>query len=97
MYIAKHYVKANGKVYMRGECLPEDLSEKRIEWLKGAGAIEEIAPVSSDTPAQMDLVAEEPQEDVEVPEIDVMAGIIQEETEKPEKPRRKSQRGGKSK
>ena len=40
---------------------------------------------------------EEPREEADTPEIDVMAGIVQNEPEKPEKPKKKTQRGGKSK
>ncbi len=40
MYIATHYVRHNGVVYKRGECIP-GLSKEQVEWLKSAGAVKE--------------------------------------------------------
>ena len=97
MYIANHYVKVNGRLYVRGECIEEEMSEDKISWLLEAGAIKSDAPAFDFSQKEEDPVAEEPQEETEVPEIDVMAGIVQEEQDKPEKPKRKTQRGGKAK
>ena len=99
MYIAKHYVKAIGRMYAPGEELPEDLSKDTVEWLIKAGAVYGSAPALSDTPAPEEE-PEAPEEELEedednIPEIDVMAGIVQDE--EPVAPKRKSQRGGKSK
>lgn len=99
MYIARHYVRANGRVYAPGMELPEDLSKDTIEWLIKAGAVYGSAPALSDTPAPEEgpeTPEEGPEEDEgDIPEIDVMAGIVQDE--EPVAPKRKSQRGGKSK
>ena len=97
MYIANHYVKVNGRLYVRGECIEENMPEDKISWLLKAEAIKEVASAFNSSQKQEDPVAEEPQEEAEVPEIDVMAGIVQEEQDKPEKQKRKTQRGGKAK
>lgn len=97
MYIANHYVKVNGRLYVRGEAILEDLTEDKVEWLMKAGAIKSDAPAFDFSQKQEDPVAEEQQVEAEVPEIDVMAGIVQEESEKPEKQKRKTQRGGRAK
>lgn len=60
MYKAKHYVSVGGKLYARGESIREELSSEQVEWLKKAGAVEEIAPAF--------VVAEEPAAQEEVPE-----------------------------
>lgn len=44
MYIAKHYVRVNGKMYTRGETIPDGLSADKVAWLMESGAIEEFAP-----------------------------------------------------
>ena len=98
MYIANHYVKVNGRMYMRGESIEEEMSEDKISWLLKAEAIKEVASAFDFSQKQEEEPAvEEPQEEADIPEIDVMAGIVQGEPEKPEKPKKKTQRGGKSK
>lgn len=109
MYIAKHYVRVNGKMYTRGEAIPDGLSADKVAWLMESGAIEEFAPgyVAEDTATepeeepepeqpeeaktQEEEPAEEVDEDAEVPEIDVMAGIVGDEQEEtPNKAARKT-------
>lgn len=41
MYLANHYVRINGKVYTRGERIPDGLPESKIRWLLRAGAVKE--------------------------------------------------------
>lgn len=43
MYIANHYVRIGSRVYIKGESIPENLSEEKIKWLKEAGAIHKVA------------------------------------------------------
>ena len=72
MFIANHYVRVNGKVYTKGECIPEGLPTEKVEWLMRAGAIHEASAPVAGTPE------EEPAEDeAAAPEIDVMSGIVQ--------------------
>ena len=93
-YVANHYVKVNGIRYARGECLPDNLPDETVEWLVKAGAIQEIALAFSNESDSAQI--EEPVEDPEAPEIDVMDGIVDDSQEKPEK-RKRNQRGGRSK
>jgi hypothetical protein len=146
MHIANHYVRINGKMYIKGERIPDGLPDEKIKWLMEAGAIHKGAsacfmpeepaedpeePVgdpendqtnaiqnpeneAAEEPAEdpednqtEDTAAEPPEEPVgdpeveeteaddeaEAPEIDVMAGIVQEPTEKaaeksPEEPKK---------
>ena len=115
MYMANHYVRVNGTVYVKGECITEDLPAEKEAWLLRAGAIrvmedhrqelpaQEPAPEPEDIPepeeeaedveeACADPEAEEADEDVEAPEIDVMAGIVTPEPqhEQKQKPVRKA-------
>lgn len=96
MYIANHYVKVNGRMLMKGESIPEDLTAEKIDWLMRAGAIHEGTPalisqaaMAEDTEAEApneepdEMI--EPEQEVEELEIDVMAGIVHEEPEKPAK------------
>ena len=43
MYIANHYVRINGRVFVKGERIPEDLPAEKIEWLLKKGAVHEAA------------------------------------------------------
>lgn len=52
MYVANHYVRVNGKMFVAGEVLPE-ISEEKAAWLIWAGAIHEIAPVPDLTEGSM--------------------------------------------
>ena len=106
MYKARHYVRVNGKMYRDGETIPEELSAEKAAWLMGVGAIEIASTVmaadqitgpeempeqmQADVPGTpMDYVEEE----AEVPEIDVMAGIVAETLEEePKKTARKNSR-----
>lgn len=108
MYKARHYVRVNGKMYRDGETIPEELSAEKAAWLMGVGAIEIASTVmaadqitepeempeqmQADVPERpMDYVEEE--EEAEVPEIDVMAGIVAETLEEePKKTARKNSR-----
>ena len=92
MYVATHYVRVNGKMYTRGEILPEGLPAEKIAWYQKTGAIEEVAPASGAEDPQEETLSEqehddqetesfeeveEPDEELEeAPEIDVMAGIV---------------------
>lgn len=107
MYLAKCYTRINGKMYMRGDEVPNDLPEDKVKWLLEAGAIKEFAPeklqqekpaekpevvpeeVQEETGSEAEAPQEEADDEAEAPEIDVMAGIVQGETEEePEKPAR---------
>lgn len=66
MYIANHYVRVDGQMYLKGEAIP-DIPAENVEWLLSVGAIQLADGIE---------VAED-SEDTEVPEaIDVMAGVI---------------------
>lgn len=47
MYIANHYVRINGRVFVKGERIPEDLPAEKIEWLLEKGAVHEAASLPS--------------------------------------------------
>lgn len=74
MYIANHYVSID-RVYAKGEIIP-DIPADKIEWLLSTGAISVVEG----------KVAKEVTE--EVPEIDAMDGIVQDNPE-PKKSGRK--------
>lgn len=92
-YVAKHYTSINGILYVEGEKIPDNLPEEKIKWLLSAGAIQRIAPVfggdeeepentnPNETQTSEDVEATE--DDEEIPEIDVMDGIVQNTTESP--------------
>lgn len=104
MYEAIFYVRIRGIVYKPGEYIPDDLPEEKITNLLGKGAIKKVAPAleAEDTTEYPDefpfpevledagkaIQEEETEPDEEAPEIDVMAGIVQEEPDKQEKPAR---------
>lgn len=86
MYIAKHYVRVNGKMYTKGETITDELSADKAMWLVEAGAIEEVAPglaaVRPETEAAMQpeqTAAQEAEPTEEAPEEEV-----DEEAEAPE-------------
>lgn len=62
MYRAKHYVRVNGKMYTRGETLPEGLPAEKVAWLISAEAIEETAPAHGAVKNQETEEAPEPEE-----------------------------------
>ena len=47
MFIANHYVKVNGKMFMKGERIPDGLSAEKLRWLIDTGAVHETASVSA--------------------------------------------------
>ena len=65
MYAAKHYVRADGKLYTAGEVLPDDLPQEKIDWLLRKGAIELIPGTESaeDDPGAVPGEIEQPIED----------------------------------
>lgn len=93
LYVAKHYTSINGTLYVEGEKIPNNLPEEKIKWLLSAGAIQRIAPVFyGDEEEQENTVpdetqtsedTEETESDEENLEIDVMDGIVQNNTESP--------------
>ena len=101
VYIAKHYVSVNGRMYSPGEVFSEDIPKSKEDWLRSKGAIEPAGCTAqevfeengiSDTE---DLETEEPEteepeteETEEAPEIDVMDGICAAEEAEPPKKRR---------
>lgn len=111
MYVANHYVKVNGKLYKKGEKIPDGLTKEKAVWLMNAGAISESAPAvyeqeKEEEPEQNsededqnledeieeDSETEDPDEideTAEAPEIDVMAGIVQDKPEEAKKSERK--------
>lgn len=66
MYIANHYVRINGKMYIKGERIPDGLPAEKIKWLLEADAIHEGAsaakeqetPEEPEMPAQADTADE---------------------------------------
>ena len=89
MYIANHYIRINGKILARGERLPMDVTQAKLDWLLSAGAIKEVKPAEQvkPEPAKPEPVVDpvvEPvaEEAVEEVEIDSMAGVV---TEPPKK------------
>lgn len=87
MYAAKHYVRADGKLYTAGEILPEDLPQEKIDWLLRKGAIELISGTESAeeipegeiepaTESAEEIPESEIDEDAEPEEIDAAEGII---------------------
>lgn len=101
MYVADCYVKINGQMHVRGEILPEGIPEETLKYLEKRGAIHMEAPFSNlpEDPDPEELtdpvdelpheIAEEPEEEPDAPEVDVMAGIVQED----EKSEAKTQKG----
>lgn len=81
MFIANHFVRINRTVYVRGEAIPDGLSEDAINRMLSVGAIHEIAPAPN--------TGEPTEEEAEAPEIDVMSGIVEEEPQKPARKRRR--------
>ena len=92
MYIARQYVRLDGKTIIPGEKIPEGISEETVGWLLKAEAIKEVASVPEEirqeAPAADAVMQEpeteaetepEPDEEEDSPEIDVMAGIVQAE------------------
>ncbi len=117
MYIANHYTRVNGKLYKKGEDIPENVSQERIDWLLEAGAIKKAAVSASRAETKKDIEPEKltfPEDEPETerpelealeeadgeedaPEIDVMAGIVQDEKPEPKKTTRKKSEGRKAK
>lgn len=75
MYIANHYVKIDGTMYVKGEIIPEGVSESKIKWLLSAGAIHADAPAEEPVPEPGTEEAPDVETE-EAPEVDVMAGIV---------------------
>ena len=89
MYIAVTYI---GSTYVPGEIISEDTPKEKLDWLKRAGAIREVAPApeapvkaelpenngqAAKTPAmEAELPDDEIDEEAEAPEIDVMDGLV---------------------
>lgn len=80
MYAAKHYVRADGKLYTAGEVLPDDLPQKKIDWLLRKGAIELIPGTESAEEIPASEIGEdaEPIEKIPEGEIDEDAEPIEE-------------------
>ena len=113
MYIATTYI---GTDYMPGETLPDSLPQEFIERLLKSGAVQSAAPndmaaapVEPANPQEEDMPDDEPHgsgmADVEiveeeVPEIDVMDGIVRDKPAPARKSRaersRKAPKGGKT-
>ena len=71
MYVAEHYVKLNGRLYVPGEVIEETLSAGERKWLLGVHAIFEDRP----SPEEQTEPSERADKSAE-PEIDVMEGIV---------------------
>lgn len=116
MFIANRYVRAKGKLYKKGERIPDDMPEEKIKWLLESRAVRETAPISAPviTENETEFQAEETDaaepeteagpppeeetdEEVEAPEIDVMAGIVQEKPEDPEEPKKPARKTSRKK
>lgn len=98
MYVAKHYVRVNGTVYIRGEIIEDVLSPEKEERLLRLNAIERINPHQNNMPAATpdDTPAATPDDtpvatpDDDIPAIDITAGIVTEEKQPSEKPKKKA-------
>ncbi len=92
MYVANHYIRVNGKILARGERLPMDVTQAKLDWLLSAGAIKEVKPAEQAKPEPVkpepvvepvvEPAIEAAEEPVEEVEIDSMAGVV---TEPPKK------------
>ena len=65
MYLANHYVRVGGKMFKRGERIPEGLPQDKIDWLLSAGAIKEIAPASLGEPEEVPEETEDTADEAE--------------------------------
>lgn len=89
MYIARHYIKDAGHLYVPGEEIPESIGSDKLEGLLKKGAIVEA---SAPKPVRIEQPEPEPEpEPAEDIEIDVMAGVVQEEA--PKKAARSKRKG----
>lgn len=85
MYMANHYVRVNGTVYVKGECITEDLPAEKEAWLLRAGAIRVMEDHRQELPAQEPAPEpEEEAEDVEEACADPEAEEADEDVEAPE-------------
>ena len=85
MYIARHYIKDAGHLYVPGEEIPESIGSEKLAGLLKKGA---IVDASAPKPVRIEQPEPEPAEDIE---IDVMAGVVQEEA--PKKAARSKRKG----
>ncbi|MDO4647626.1 MAG: hypothetical protein Q4B26_03165 [Eubacteriales bacterium] len=104
MYIANHYVSINKMMYTAGESIPSDeIDHEKLEWLLKSGAVsaapdfdEKVieAEEVEDTEAETEEETEEVDEiEDDMPEIDVMAGIVEKDDAPVKKTRKKTERG----
>ena len=42
MYIARHFVRVNGKMFTPGEVITENIPDEKAAWLLGGGAVSEL-------------------------------------------------------
>jgi len=105
MYVAKHYVRVDGVVYVKGEIIEKDLPLETEKRLLRLNAIEKINPhpINTPAPARDDAPAATPDDvpaatpdDVpdetpedDVPKIDITSGIVI-EPKQAEKPKKKA-------
>lgn len=99
MYKAIFYI---GRKYRPGELIREEIEPEKLKHLIEIGAVEKVTAPDDDFQDIEDLIPEETEEEVgedaEAPEIDVMAGIVQEEVaEEPKKPARARKTTGRGK
>lgn len=85
MYIANHYVRINGEMYLKDESIDEVMSPETIEWLLSCEAIREVASTIEEITVADEI--EEDQEDIGM-DIDALAGVVVDAKEK-KTPRRK--------
>lgn len=86
MYIAVTYI---GSTYVPGEIISEDTPKEKLDWLKRAGAIREVAPapeapVKAELPENNGQAAKTPAMEADEQEAELPEDEIDEEAEAPE-------------
>ena len=89
-YTAKHFVKIAGRMYTPGEIIDNPIPDDKLQRLLRLNAVEAIETACSapeETDAREDLPTdtapdEDGGEEVEMPEIDVMDGVVAAEAQK---------------
>lgn len=88
MYIANHSVRVGGKIYMRGETIPEGLPKLKLDWLLSVKAIRYVADknvgnITESTDREKEQEAAEKAAEPEAPELNEDAEAEMEEAEAP--------------
>ena len=87
MLIATCYTRINGKMYMRGDEIPDNITEEKKNWLMEAGAIKEVAPAGQPQRAAEpteESLSEEAEDETQEAETESAQEEADEEAEAPE-------------